>query len=612
MANYNTLKSDIADNIKQNGENAITGQILQSALMSMINSLGVGYQFAGIATPSTDPGTPDQRIFYLAIQPGAYTNFGGISIYVPEIALLRYSDAWEKLSILDYTYDKSNVLIGYNIVNYPLLSSNELSPSTHPNWHSYYKIPVKKGDVFAYNKKVGTSLLSGYSYYIITDNDGNVLQQRNSTGSDAAFDYNYTMPEDGFISLCFYDATGYEESFIKCIFSGKTGIYELISGINSQINNIDILSFFNKVNNPLLKNGSLSSSTHANWHTYFKIPVKKGANFHYANKTSASLLSDYSYYIITDNNGTVLQQRNGAGSGDVFSFDYTMPEDGFISACFYDAPNYSEVGIKMVWNDFVFGALYSNNEDTDFEIKNSLFASIAKFAVVGDSLSVGHMTNPVNDVVTTRNLPFSWPQILARKNGQKCLNFGFSGASATTWFTNTQFNCPQDLANPDNLCQAYIVGLGANPDSGGVGSMSDIDWNNRDNNASSFYGQYARILQLIRSVAPNAIIFCLTLPYPRETSAINNAIVDIATNEHLSSNTFVVDLTKSTKILQDDIVGEYVSPGTYSKFYYNSHFTAPGYAMCAKMIEDAIGRVIFENVSDPVIQSIGQIPFSDN
>lgn len=608
MANYNTLKSDIADNIKQNGTNAITGQILQSALMSMINSLGVGYQFAGVATPSTDPGSPDQKVFYLAVVPGVYTGFDGIVIYEPEIVVLRYSTSWEKI-VIKKDYKKDNLLIGYNITNYPLVDTNALSPSTNRNWHTYYKIPVKKGDVFSYIKNAGTSLTAGYSYYIITDNSGTVLQRRDGTGADVPFGYNYTMPDDGFVSVCTYEGSEY---FSVCILSEKTGAYELLSVLNQQLNNIDVLSLFSKVNNPLLKNNTLSSSTHASWHTYFKIPVKKGANFHYANKTSASLLSDYSYYIITDNNGTVLQQRNGTGSGDVFSFDYTMPEDGFISACFYDAPNYSEIGIKMVWNDFVFGALYSNNEDTDFEIRDSSFASIAKFAVVGDSLSVGHMTNPVNDVVTTRNLPFSWPQILARKNGQKCLNFGFSGASATTWFTNTQFNCPQDLANPDNLCQAYIVGLGANPDSGGVGSMSDIDWNNRDNNASSFYGQYARILQLIRSVAPNAIIFCLTLPYPRESSAINNAIIDIATNEHLSSNTFVVDLTKSTKILQDDIVGAYVSPGTYSKFYYNSHFTAPGYAMCAKMIEDAISRVMGNNASSDAIQSVGQIPYADN
>ena len=608
MANYNTLKSDIADNIKQNGTNAITGQILQSALMSMINSLGVGYQFVGVATPSTDPGSPDQKVFYLAVVPGVYTGFGGIIIYEPEIVVLRYSTSWEKI-VIKKDYKKDNLLIGYNITNYPLLDTNVLSSSTNPNWHTYYKIPVKKGDVFSYIKNASTSLTAGYSYYIITDNSGTVLQRRDGTGADGSFGYNYTMPEDGFVSVCTYEGSEY---FSVCILSEKTGAYELLSVLNQQLNNIDVLSLFSKVNNPLLKNNTLSSSTHATWHTYYKIPVKKGTVFHYQKHSIRSLTSDYSYYIITDFGGVVLQRLDATGEDPAFDYTYTMPEDGFISVCFYDALNDADISMTLTFANFVNAALYENDENTNQQISVSEFHSIAKFGVIGDSLSVGHMTNPVNDVVTTRNLYFSWGQILARRNGQKCLNFGFSGASATTWFTNTTYNCPQDVANPDNLCQAYIIGLGANPDAGGVGSMADIDWSNGNNNAATFYGQYARVVQLIRSVAPNALIFCLTLPYPRESSTYNNAIKAIATDEHVSANTFVVELTEYNNALQADIVGNYVSPGTYSKFYYNSHFTAPGYAMCAKMIEEAISRVMGDNASSDAIQSVGQIPYADN
>ena len=75
MANYATLKAAIADVIKTNGSNAITGALLQSSLMSMIDSLGAGYQFAGVAIPTTNPGTTDQKTFYVA-GPGTYTNFG--------------------------------------------------------------------------------------------------------------------------------------------------------------------------------------------------------------------------------------------------------------------------------------------------------------------------------------------------------------------------------------------------------------------------------------------------------------------------------------------------------------------------------------------------------
>ncbi len=71
MANFATLKAAIAAAIKQNGNNEITGNLLQQQLLAMVDSLGVaGFQFKGVATPETNPGTPDQNVFYLAATPG--------------------------------------------------------------------------------------------------------------------------------------------------------------------------------------------------------------------------------------------------------------------------------------------------------------------------------------------------------------------------------------------------------------------------------------------------------------------------------------------------------------------------------------------------------------
>jgi hypothetical protein len=98
MANYNTLKAAIQQVVKTNGNNEITGALLQQSLLSMINSLGVGYQFMGIATPSTNPGTPDQNVFYIASIAGTYTNFNGIELDAGEVAFLTYNGAWAKNS----------------------------------------------------------------------------------------------------------------------------------------------------------------------------------------------------------------------------------------------------------------------------------------------------------------------------------------------------------------------------------------------------------------------------------------------------------------------------------------------------------------------------------
>ena len=97
MANFATLKAAIAAAIKQNGNNEITGNLLQQQLLAMVNSLGANYQFSGVATPSTDPGTPDQNVFYVASTAGTYSNFGGIVLNDGEIAILCYNGNWYKV-----------------------------------------------------------------------------------------------------------------------------------------------------------------------------------------------------------------------------------------------------------------------------------------------------------------------------------------------------------------------------------------------------------------------------------------------------------------------------------------------------------------------------------
>ena len=100
MSNYNNLKTSIDANIKQNGNQEITGPILNSVLNQMVNILGTGYQFAGIATldPATEPGTPDAKVFYIANGKGKYTNFGGIEVTEDDVVVLYWDTAWHKVA----------------------------------------------------------------------------------------------------------------------------------------------------------------------------------------------------------------------------------------------------------------------------------------------------------------------------------------------------------------------------------------------------------------------------------------------------------------------------------------------------------------------------------
>ena len=96
MSNYNSLKTTIDANIKQNGNQEITGQILNSVLNQMVNILGTGYQFAGVATTATNPGTPDAKVFYIANGKGTYTNFGSLEVTEDEVVVLYWDTAWHK------------------------------------------------------------------------------------------------------------------------------------------------------------------------------------------------------------------------------------------------------------------------------------------------------------------------------------------------------------------------------------------------------------------------------------------------------------------------------------------------------------------------------------
>lgn len=96
MANWTILKAAIADVIKTNGNQEITGQLLQNVLNNIVSSVGENSTFAGIATPTTNPGVPDGNVFYLATEAGTYSNFNGIEIASGEAVILEWRKRWTK------------------------------------------------------------------------------------------------------------------------------------------------------------------------------------------------------------------------------------------------------------------------------------------------------------------------------------------------------------------------------------------------------------------------------------------------------------------------------------------------------------------------------------
>ena len=100
--NYELLKSVIAETIKANGNNEITGSLLQSVLLTAVNTLGEGYQFAGVADEAVIPGVSDAKVFYVAKGPGTYLNFNGLVVNEGEIAFFFIpsgQSSWYKAAV---------------------------------------------------------------------------------------------------------------------------------------------------------------------------------------------------------------------------------------------------------------------------------------------------------------------------------------------------------------------------------------------------------------------------------------------------------------------------------------------------------------------------------
>lgn len=118
MANWIKLKKAIADVIKTNGNEEITGAIMQQTLISIVDNLGSNAQFGGVAVPSTVPADTDGSVFYLASTQGTYPNFNNIEVDASEMAVFAKNTAgtWVKTSLpIQHPTIKKPLLIGGNV-----------------------------------------------------------------------------------------------------------------------------------------------------------------------------------------------------------------------------------------------------------------------------------------------------------------------------------------------------------------------------------------------------------------------------------------------------------------------------------------------------------------
>lgn len=100
---WTSLKDAIAQVIKTNGNQEITGAIMQATLTSIVDQVGANATFKGEAIPTTNPGIQDGPVFYIAKTAGTYSNFGGIVITDKISIITNSTGSWTSISLSYFT-----------------------------------------------------------------------------------------------------------------------------------------------------------------------------------------------------------------------------------------------------------------------------------------------------------------------------------------------------------------------------------------------------------------------------------------------------------------------------------------------------------------------------
>lgn len=341
MSNYNSLKTTINANVKQNGVQAITGQILNAVLNAMVNTLGAGYQFAGVATTATNPGSPDAKVFYIANGKGTYTNFGGVEVTEDDVVVLYWDSSWHKVSTGIASQEKLHDLDKeVNGVDYSPVIVEGFCP-----WgdnlilalagYTMIYIPVKAGQTFHLVANCSSVMRTGFTTSIPVDRTPTTgYEDFNSVAKD------YTPVADGYFAIgasseITYEFTDPNPGLKQRIGTLETQVgqhYEILGELGGET--ID-LADVNVSPGAYNSTGDLSWATSGFYHSD-PIKVTKGSVFKGLGlKTTGSM----ALLASVSQDGTWISNFLMGSNTSPKDFDYTFVNDGYVSICGYARQN---------------------------------------------------------------------------------------------------------------------------------------------------------------------------------------------------------------------------------------------------------------------------------
>ena len=227
-----------------------------------------------------------------------------------------------------------------------------------------------------------------------------------------------------------------------------------------------------------------------------------------------------------------------------------------------------------------------------------------RFGLIGGSFTCGPILPGESDPLN-QNFNLSWGQILARKMGITCVNYGEGGCgtyrfldtTARDYSTHLMGKVLSDISG-GSPCGLYLLTFGINDSAswrefgdkhGGLeylGSSADVNTSDWTQNANSFWGNYGKIIQQIEELVPTARLIMCT--YCREKTSgyaydeYNQAIQEIAAFFELPCIVITEDYFFKSSFYIDNLV--------------SNHPTAPQYVGYAAAMNRLISRCIVDNL----------------
>lgn len=165
---YENLKNAVKTAINQNGNQGITGNLLQSTLLNIVNTVGENATFAGVVKPTSAPTVFDGPVFYIATDAGTYSYFNNIEVKKQESAILyKVNGIWTKatlctqpeLNIVQQTGDSTAAIMSQKAVTDVLRDKVNTSDVVQQTGDSTTSVMSQKAVTDALKTSAGSGFL---------------------------------------------------------------------------------------------------------------------------------------------------------------------------------------------------------------------------------------------------------------------------------------------------------------------------------------------------------------------------------------------------------------------------------------------------------------------